>query len=123
MSSAFRAVLVLNYFFLANCKEMYYYIIIIIVICLKINRVCSAVHISAIFCNSSMFIVSGIFSTVNLIPFFITPSAPITTGSAVVFIFHILFISISKSVYFILLKIRSYPSFLVMSITFDPHKI
>ena len=50
--------------------------------------------ISAIFCNSSMFIVPGIFSTVNLIPFFITPSAPITTGSVVVFIFHILLTSI-----------------------------
>ena len=35
--------------------------------------------ISAIFCNSSMFIVPGILSTVNLIPFFITPSTPITT--------------------------------------------
>ena len=55
--------------------------------------------ISAIFCNSSMFIVPGIFSTIDLIPFFITPSAPITTGSAVVSIFHILLTSISKSLY------------------------
>ena len=56
--------------------------------------------ISAIFCNSSMFIVPGIFATVHLIPFFITPSAPITSGSVVVFIFHILLTSISKSLYF-----------------------
>ena len=56
--------------------------------------------ISAIFCNSSMCIVPGIFSIVDLIPFFITPRAPITTGSVVVFIFHILLTSISRSLYF-----------------------
>ena len=36
----------------------------------------------------------------DLIPLFITPSAPVTTGIVIVSIFHILIISISKSLYF-----------------------
>ena len=41
----------------------------------------------------------GIFSAVDLIPFFMAPSGPITTGSVVVFFFHILFTSVSISLY------------------------
>ena len=39
--------------------------------------------ISVLFCSSSKIIFPGIFSRVNLMPFFITPGAPVTTGSAI----------------------------------------
>ena len=54
---------------------------------------------SVIFCNSSMLILPGIFSNFDLTPLFITPSAPITTGIVIVFIFHTLLTSI-RSLYF-----------------------
>ena len=50
--------------------------------------------------RSSVILLPGILSTVDLIPFFIPPSAPITTGSVVVFIIQILLTSFSKSLYF-----------------------
>ena len=55
---------------------------------------------SVIFCGSSKYIFPGILSMFDFIPFFIAPSAPITTGIVVTFIFHMLPISISKSLYF-----------------------
>ena len=53
----------------------------------------------AIFCSSVMLIFPRILQICLSMPFLITPSAPVTTGTICVFIPHILAISISRSLY------------------------
>ena len=55
---------------------------------------------SAIFCSSLILMLPGICLVYFSKPFFISPSAPITTGIVVAFIPHIRSISISRSLYF-----------------------
>ena len=55
---------------------------------------------SAIFCSSLILMLPGICLVYFSKPFFISPSAPITTGIVVTFIPHIRSISISRSLYF-----------------------
>ena len=55
---------------------------------------------SAIFCSSQILMLPGICLVYFSKPFFISPSAPITTGIVVAFIPHIRSISISRSLYF-----------------------
>ena len=47
-----------------------------------------------------MLMFPGMFSVYFSSPFFTSPKAPMTTGIVVVFVPHILFISISRSLYF-----------------------
>ena len=62
-------------------------------------RMCD-VPSSAIFCSSVILMLPGICLMCFSKPFFISPSAPITTGIVVAFIPHIRSISISRSLYF-----------------------
>ena len=55
---------------------------------------------SAIFCSSLILMLPGICLVHFSKPFFISPSAPITTGIVVAFIPHIRSISILRSLYF-----------------------
>ena len=55
---------------------------------------------STIFCSSPILMLPGICWVYFSKPFFISPSAPITTGIVVAFIPHIRLISISRSLYF-----------------------
>ena len=55
---------------------------------------------SAIFCSSLILMLPGICLVCFSKPFFISPSAPITTGIVLAFILHIRSISISRSLYF-----------------------
>ena len=55
---------------------------------------------SAIFCSSPILMLPGICLVYFSKPFFISPSAPITTGIVVALIPHIRSISISRSLYF-----------------------
>ena len=55
---------------------------------------------SATFCSSLILMLPGICLVYFSKPFFISPSAPITTGIVVAFIHHIRSISISRSLYF-----------------------
>ena len=55
---------------------------------------------SAVFCSSLILMLSEICLVYFSKPFFISPSAPITTGIVVAFILYIRSISISRSLYF-----------------------
>ena len=53
----------------------------------------------AIFCSSSIIILPGNCSMCRISPLGIIPSAQITNGMTIVFVLHILSISISRSLY------------------------
>ena len=54
---------------------------------------------SVIFCNHATLMFPGILLICLSMPFLITPSAPMTTGTICVFIPHIIAVSISSSLY------------------------
>ena len=72
-------------------------------------RICD-VPSSTIVRISSMLICPGIYDTRSFILFLTRPRAPTMTGTIVVFIFHILATSISRSLYFDNFSVSLYPT-------------